>query len=148
VLRAYFTDLLGIDKSTAEQAACQLEHGIPSIVVDRLAGFHRFIKALPEEHRQCVMDFAQHGDQGTNTADTVAGQTSVANLKVGRQGVITAIRGGNSVCRRLADMGLGRGALIEIEGIAPMGSPIRVRIRGYRLALRRKEAESILVIQE
>ena len=43
-------------------------------------------------------------------------------------------------------MGLGRGALVEVEGAAPTGDPIRVKIRGYQLALRRTEAAAISVV--
>lgn len=147
ILRACFGELLGIDEATAELAACRLEHGIPPVLVDRLAQFHEFIKTLPEEHRQYVMCFADRCRQDTLAMDAGIGQSTIADLKTGQQGVITAVRHSGSVSRRFADMGLGRGALVEVEGIAPMGSPIRVRIRGYRLALRKQEAENIIVIE-
>ena len=146
VLRACFAELLGVDEATADLAACRMEHGIPSVLVDRLAQFHQFVRDLPEEHRQAVMRFAERSRRKTGTVSKGIAQDTVADLQVGQQGVITAIRRAGSVSRRLADMGLGRGALIEIEGIAPMGSPIRVRIRGYRLALRKQEAEGIVVV--
>jgi len=49
--------------------------------------------------------------------------------------------------RRLAEMGVGRGVLVEVESVAPMGDPIRIRVRGYQLALRRSEAQGIIVIE-
>ena len=146
ILRACFAELLGIDAETAELAAGRLEHGIPPILVDRLAQFHAFIKTLPEEHRQYIMRFAESCQERTSAMDASLGQSTIGDLKTGQQGVITAIKRSGSVSRRLADMGLGRGALVVVEGIAPMGSPIRVKIRGYRLALRRQEAESIVVV--
>ncbi len=36
--------------------------------------------------------------------------------------------------------------MIEVEGTAPMGDPIRVKIRRDRLALRGSEAAAILVV--
>jgi Fe2+ transport system protein FeoA len=42
-------------------------------------------------------------------------------------------------------MGATRGTLVEVERVAPLGDPIEVRIRGYRLMLRKGEAERIQV---
>lgn len=146
ILRTHFTELLGIDEATADRGACRLEHGIPLVVVDRLAGFHSFLKSLPAECRQRVMSFGECGRQGTLVADADVGQTTVADLKVGQQGVITAVKRNGSVSRRLTHMGLGWGALIGVEGIGSMGTSIQVVIRGQRSVLRKHEAESIVVI--
>jgi DtxR family Mn-dependent transcriptional regulator len=146
VLRACFAELLGIDAATAELAAGRLEHGIPPVLVDRLAQFHEFIRTLPEEHRQYIMRFAESCQERTSAMDVGLGRSTVADLRTGQQGVITAIRHSGSVSRRLADMGLGRGALVVVEGVAPMGDPIRVKIRGYSVALRKQEAQSIEIV--
>jgi DtxR family Mn-dependent transcriptional regulator len=146
VLRACFAELLGIDAATAELAADRLEHGIPPVLVDRLAQFHEFIKTLPDEHRQYVMRFAEMCRERAPALEAGLGQSTVADLQKGQQGVITAVKYNGSVSRRLADMGLGRGALVVVEGVSPMGDPIRVRIRGYSVALRKQEAQSIVVV--
>jgi len=44
------------------------------------------------------------------------------------------------------EMGLLEGEEIEILAIAPLGDPVEIRIRDYRLSLRRREAASITVI--
>ena len=41
---------------------------------------------------------------------------------------------------KLLALGLTRGATIELIGIAPMGDPLRLRVRGFELSLRRSEA--------
>jgi DtxR family Mn-dependent transcriptional regulator len=46
-LRSFFTDVLQLDASAAEDAACKLEHGIPEAVVDRLDRFVDFMKECP-----------------------------------------------------------------------------------------------------
>jgi DtxR family Mn-dependent transcriptional regulator len=148
ILRSYFIDLLGIDEATAEQGACQVEHDMPPVILERLAQFHEFVKALPEKHRQRIMGFAEHCQKRTKPWNLEIGRTTVADMKVGQQGVIMALKHGGALSRRLADMGIGRGVLIEVEGIAPMSGPVRVKIRGYRMALRKKEAQSIVVIEK
>ncbi len=46
---------------------------------------------------------------------------------------------------RLMEMGLTKGTSIELVRFAPMGDPIEVKVKGYRLSLRREEAESVFV---
>lgn len=147
ILRSYFVELLGIDEAMAEQGACRVEHDMPPAIIERLAQFHEFIKTLPEKHRRSVMRFADVCQKRTKAGNVGAGRSTVADMKVGRQGVIMALKRGGTLSRRLADMGVGRGVLIEVEGIAPMNGPIRIKIRGYSLALRKSEAKSIIVIE-
>lgn len=47
--------------------------------------------------------------------------------------------------RRLMDMGLIPGVTVKVTGKAPLGDPIEILVRGYKLTLRKKEAESVLV---
>lgn len=47
--------------------------------------------------------------------------------------------------RRLLEMGLTRGAELEMVRHAPLGDPIEIKIRGYHLSLRRAEASGVLV---
>ena len=43
------------------------------------------------------------------------------------------------------DMGITKGAVINIMKVAPLGDPIEVTIRGYELTLRKADAEMIAV---
>ena len=52
---------------------------------------------------------------------------------------------GSSFKRRLMDMGIVPGSEISIEGKAPLGDPIEILVRGYRLTLRKNEAMCVLV---
>jgi len=47
--------------------------------------------------------------------------------------------------RRLLEMGLVAGTEIAVDGVAPLGDPIEVTVKGYHLTLRRNEAEAIFV---
>lgn len=51
----------------------------------------------------------------------------------------------SKIRRRIMDMGIVKGTEIVVEGKAPMGDPIEVRLRGYNLSLRKSEARDILV---
>jgi DtxR family Mn-dependent transcriptional regulator len=46
-LTRFFAQALGIDKETAEEDACKIEHVISSLSMERLAKFVEFIEACP-----------------------------------------------------------------------------------------------------
>lgn len=71
---------------------------------------------------------------------------SLNNLTVGEKGIVLNIASASQQIRqRLLEMGLTKGTKVEIVRYAPMGDPIEIAIRGYRLSLRKLEAESVFV---
>ncbi|MBR3623653.1 MAG: ferrous iron transport protein A [Selenomonadaceae bacterium] len=46
---------------------------------------------------------------------------------------------------RLMTMGLTKGTKIEVMPSAPFGDPMAIKIRSYKLALRREDAEKVIV---
>ncbi|MBI5706335.1 MAG: FeoA domain-containing protein [Armatimonadetes bacterium] len=48
-------------------------------------------------------------------------------------------------CRRLQEMGLTQGAEFTVLKVAPLGDPIEILLRGYRLCLRRNETHGVVV---
>ncbi len=66
-------------------------------------------------------------------------------LNIGDKCKVESICSESRVRRRLMDMGIVKGTDIEIEGKAPMGDPIEIRIRGYNLTLRKSEAKDIVI---
>ena len=69
-------------------------------------------------------------------------------LKPGRKGRIVKILGVGAVRRRILDMGVVKGAEIEVERMAPLGDPLEVKIKGYHLSLRKSEAADIFVEEQ
>lgn len=49
------------------------------------------------------------------------------------------------VRQRLLEMGLTKGIAVTVIRVAPLGDPIEIELRGYRLSLRRKEAEAVII---
>lgn len=68
-----------------------------------------------------------------------------AAMEKGQAGVVNQVCAERSVNRRLRDMGVRPGAPIRSEGKAPLGDPLEFEVMGYRLALRRSEADAITV---
>jgi len=70
---------------------------------------------------------------------------SLDQLRLGDQARVEAVRGDDAVVQRLLEMGLFEGEEVEVIGFAPLGDPLEIRLRDYRLSLRRSEAARVLV---
>lgn len=69
---------------------------------------------------------------------------NLSNLKPGEQGCIIRLDSAiGPIRRRLMDMGVIPGELVKVEKVAPMGDPIEVTVKGYKLSLRKSEAKGI-----
>ena len=66
-------------------------------------------------------------------------------LRPGEKGKILKIAGKGPVRRRIADMGVVPGTVVEVERVAPLGDPMEVKLLGYHLSLRKEEAANITV---
>ena len=69
--------------------------------------------------------------------------TTVADLKPMQKGVVVRVNRKGILAKRLAEMGVGKGALIEFKRVAPLGDPIDIKVKGYHLSLRKNEAADI-----
>ncbi len=70
---------------------------------------------------------------------------SLDQLRVGQRARIQSIDGEDALVQRLLEMGLLEGEEIEVVGFAPLGDPLEIHLRDYRLSLRRSEAARVVV---
>jgi ferrous iron transport protein A len=70
---------------------------------------------------------------------------SLASLPIGSSGTVTEIKVPPENRGRLLEMGLLVGTPIQLVRFAPLGDPLEIKVRGYHLTLRRREAELIWV---
>ncbi len=70
---------------------------------------------------------------------------SLSDLTVGQTGIIRKMVGDRALRRRLLDMGLTNNTMIKIAQIAPLGDPIELLVRGYKLSLRKRDASCVLI---
>jgi ferrous iron transport protein A len=70
---------------------------------------------------------------------------SLSSLGVGGRGRIVGFELPPDQRQRLLEMGLTIGAEFEVIRFAPMGDPLEIKVRGYRLSLRKREAAGILI---
>lgn len=70
---------------------------------------------------------------------------TLADILPGNSAVIKNVGGDDTIALRLMEMGVLDGEQVEVVGRAPLGDPIEISIRGYRLSLRQTEAQRIEV---
>jgi len=70
---------------------------------------------------------------------------SLDQLRVSQRARVEAVAGEDVLVQRLLEMGLLEGEELEVIGFAPLGGPMEIRLRDYRLSLRRSEAARISV---
>ncbi|NQT90868.1 MAG: ferrous iron transport protein A [Candidatus Omnitrophica bacterium] len=70
---------------------------------------------------------------------------TIADMMPKEKGRVLKISGKAQLRRRLLDMGILPGALVEMVRHAPLGDPIDLKIKGYHLSLRKSEAAHITI---
>ncbi len=68
---------------------------------------------------------------------------TLADLRPGQSGVVTALFSQGLERRRMMDLGIVPGTTIRAEMTSPLGDPIAFRVRGALVALRREQAALI-----
>lgn len=77
-----------------------------------------------------------------------ASKMRLSELQTGATGIIAKVNGHGSFRKRLIEMGFIAGKQVTSVMNAPLKEPIEYEILGYRLSLRREEADKIIVISE
>lgn len=71
---------------------------------------------------------------------------TLKDMAIGETGIVAGFaEGSRSYRKKLLSMGLTPGTEFSITRIAPMGDPVEIRVRSFKLSLRRGEAETVQV---
>jgi len=167
ILRDFFVKVLAVDETEAEETACKMEHAISEGILERFVRFVDFVELCPRGGTKWIKGFEHFCHQGetgeqcekciTLCLDDVKKRNrefqkkgaertmSLHQLKPGEKGRIVKIQNRGPAHRRIMDMGITPGSLVEVERVAPLGDPIDIKVKGYHLSLRKEEAENIIV---
>ena len=72
----------------------------------------------------------------------------LSELKTGEKGVVVKVLGHGGFRKRIVEMGFIKGKTVEVVLNAPLKDPIKYKLMGYEISLRRQEAELIEVFTE
>ena len=155
LLESFLSDVLRIGNDKVHHEACQMEHALSDEAEESLCRFLKHPDTCPDDGKTipaCDLPFSnceecvqlhkkgleQVGRRDKNLA-------SIRDLKDGTFGKISFIRGEHKVLQRLLDMGLTPGTRIQIVNVAPMYGPVKVAVRGSKLALGQDIACNVFV---
>ena len=166
LLRDFFVKVLGVSRAEADKAACAMEHGISIEIIDKLARFAEFIEICPRGGeawangniaycdkalsldicQECISSISDKVNENHNKQ--LHGGRIVKKLNDVRPGErckVVKITSKGNLFKRLTEMGLTTGTIIEVERVAPLGDPVEMKVKGYHLSLRKDEASKIEV---
>jgi DtxR family Mn-dependent transcriptional regulator len=165
VILNFFEKILLVDAKEAEEVACRMEHAISPNVMERFIRFVEFLEVCPRAGEKWIAGFSYYCDEDgkLDNCEACISQTleevrkkkreggemkkegvSLSSLPPGRKARVVKVSGDAS--RRMVEMGVTSGSMIEIERIAPLGDPIDIKVKGYHLTLRKDEAAGIEVV--
>lgn len=166
VLRDFFVKVLAVDEDEADTAACQMEHSITRVILERFIQFAEFIDVCPRAGSKWIAGFGYRCDhdgtqenceqcisvtlEGVRERIRQGGGRSMTtvtlnDMKPGEKGKVLKVNTRGETNKRIVEMGVTAGAVVEVERIAPLGDPIDIKVKGYHLSLRRDEARGIEV---
>ena len=74
-----------------------------------------------------------------------SGTPSLGGTSLRTPVTISSVGGERSFRRRLLELGLLPGTVVEIIRMAPLGDPLEISLRGSRLSIRREEAAQVRI---
>lgn len=74
--------------------------------------------------------------------------STVAEMPIGSRARVAKVVGIDQLSMRLMEMGLTPGVEVELLGSAPLGDPLELMVRGYRLSVRIAEAQRVEIVAQ
>ncbi len=158
LLIRFFTQVLQMSPEAAERDACRIEHSMSDEAMDRMVRFFEYLSACPNSPPDFLERFhgcsivhegsvpCPHHCEHDQSMRRVGGTSmSVYDMKPGDSGCVTQVNAHGAVRQRLLDMGILPDVRVELERVAPTGEPLWIKLDGTQLALRRQEAQAVLI---
>jgi len=71
---------------------------------------------------------------------------TLRDLSIGDEAVISGYNTADAAYRKkILSMGLTRGTTVKLVKFAPLGDPVELLVRGFRLSLRKDEASTLIL---
>jgi DtxR family Mn-dependent transcriptional regulator len=135
-LRAFFHELLGMDRNHSSKMACNMEHYIDAVAGDRLYALLEFFRRAKAEREPWVDELFK----ALETQVSLPNPLSV--LEDGQKGFVTHLTADKELRERLQCEGFKTGAYVMCLN-ASAGDSLRVSLSGKQLTIPRSEAAVI-----
>ena len=141
-LRNFFCDILKLPANESNDAACKVEHIIGEKVTSRIVLLSEAI-AVREDCAELRAYLNQTLPQLNSETSGQEQLIPLDQLPVGARGVVVKVAENLRGIKKFADLGLVSGTLLEMEGTAPLGDLMRIKVMGSSLSLRKSDAAHI-----
>jgi len=158
LLERFLADTLHIGKEKVHTEACKMEHDLSDEAEESLCRFLKHPDTCSDDNKTipaCDLPFSNceeciklHSQGLEEVGRRNKNLTPIRELKGGKYGKISFIRGEHKVLQRLLDMGLTPGTRIKVMKAAPMNGPVEVAVRGSKLAIGQDIACNVFVEEE
>lgn len=148
-LKDFFVNILKVDLTTAESAACGMEHAVPREIVEKLVTFASSMEDCPRVSFETTAKCDNCAECLEKTAPDPAllrptrRDLTLDQTPDGSTVKLVSVLGDGQVEKRLSDLGLTRGAVVAVEKAGP--TSIDIKLHGQPLALAREDAERVVV---
>ena len=165
-LMDFFTKVLCVEAEEASDAACKMEHAVSRTILDRLIRFVEFLEICPRGGESLIQGFRNHCGRDDNfitCSDSLAeclavlkkrqieiqgerlDTVSLKDLGLNQRGKIIHIKGKGGASRKLAELEITPGSMVEVIRTLPETAAIEIKARGYRLTLSHDDAARVEV---
>ncbi len=165
-LMDFFVSGLRIDPSEASEAAFHMKHALSDMIMERLFRIVEFVKICPHGRESWIDEFWESADgdmplemceASLNKAlkylrqvkkavgDTGIKPVSVKMLELNQRGVVNKIKGRSALNKRLEEVGIQQGSIVELCYISPSQDSFMIKSRGFRITLGADEALKIML---
>ncbi len=155
LLERFLADTLHIGTDKVHVEACKMEHDLSDEAEESLCRFLKHPGTCADDGKPipaCDLPFSSceeciklHSQGLEEVGKRNKNLTSIRDLKGGKLGKVSFIRGEHKVLQRLLDMGLTPGTKVRVLKVAPMDGPVEVSVRGSKLALGQDIACNVFV---
>ncbi len=160
-IKNFFLNVLDIERNVANELACSMEHLVTDKIVSKMIAFEKFVHRCPNfdyswidgEGFFCNTKEDKCDNCDTNCKNSYINTKSeekkmskaLSEMKPGENGIVSSVSHLSPNRKKLTEMGIIKGRPVEIIKIAPLGDPIEIDVKGYKLSLRKEEASNIIV---
>lgn len=154
LLEVFLTKVLRMNRKSAHDEACRLEHALSDEAGDALCRSLGGPRSCPDGDaippcRLYIESCAACIHGGVSAPKRAENEPlPLTSLPENRAGKVVFVHGGKGVVKRLCEMGLTPGTPVRLLRAAPLKGPVEVRVRGCDLAIGRGIADKIFVEAE
>jgi DtxR family transcriptional regulator, Mn-dependent transcriptional regulator len=155
LIERFLYDVLKIGKEKVHTQACEMEHALSDEAEESLCRLLKHPDKCPDDNNiipACSLPFSNceecivtHNKGLEEVGKREQNLVSISNLKEGKQGKVSFVRGEHKTLQRLLDMGLTPGTCVKILRVAPLSGPTEIGVRGTKIALGQDIAANVFI---